>query len=332
MRITYLFLLFLSNLFLACKNDRKEVEPILEKEWTDTSKVALAEGFELYLIKKKIDPGAVPDGFVLYRYIKEVDTLIISEPIGVSTSLKGIEGFTNLRYFSSQGLTVDTLDFSQNKKLEYFDYQPVAHCMFCTTLSVLNFGKVNSLRHLRLASSQVKSFNIDDLKLLNSLQLSNNMGILNLDVSGCKELTMITTIGALSNLTLGDHPKLEIMKCGKALHGAKISKYPALRILHVYCDGVADLDFSKHTELEEAHILDPNKLSIDLTKAVKLKRLVVDGQTKWAQNTIDLSQNRELKECYLFATTIKTICVSSLSVVNTVDWKKDSTAEFKVCD
>jgi hypothetical protein len=319
---------------LACKKDKKEVDPVVvapERAYTDTSKIALSSNFESYLIKQKIDPVAVPDGFVLYRDIKEVDTLIISEPIGVSTSLKGIDGFTNLRYFSSKGLTVDTLDFSQNKKLQYFDYQPAAHCMFCTTLSVLNFGKVNSLRHLRLESSQVKSFNIGDLKLLNSLQLITNFGIRSLDVSGCKELKMITTMGALSNLTLGDHPKLEIMKCGKELHGAKISKYPALRILHVYCDGVVDLDFSKHTELEEAHIIDPNKLSIDLTKAVKLKRVMVDGQTNWTQIAIDLSQNKELKECYLFATNIKTICVSSMSMVSTVDWKRDSTAEFKVC-
>jgi hypothetical protein len=334
MRASYFFLLLLSTLMCACKKDEKVPEPVAvvsEKEYTDTTKITLSANFESYLIKQKIDPVAKPDGFILYQYIKNIDTLILSEPIGASTLLNGIEGFQNLRYFSSQGLKVDTLDFSHNNKLEYFEYKSYPHCMDCTMLRGLNFGKTNSIKHINLANSLVKSLDTPNMKLLHSVKLFSNSNMADLDLSGCKELRSVITMGAVSNLKLGEHPNLEEMECGTEINDVKISSYPALKRLHIYCSAVAELDLSKLIDLEEAYIREPGKFNIDLTKSTKLKRLMVDGQGKWNQTTLDLSRNVDLRECRLFGTKLKTVCVASLSMLNSTSWETDSDAEFKIC-
>jgi hypothetical protein len=103
-------------------------------EYTDTSKVKLAPGFEKYLIKFGIDKDPTPNGYVLYQYIRDIDSLNIQETFDAGeATLRGIEGFTNLRIFKTLSLTVDKIDFSNNAKLESFQYMQYPHCMGCNT-------------------------------------------------------------------------------------------------------------------------------------------------------------------------------------------------------
>jgi len=332
MKSLYPYFSLLCLFIFSCKKDKNTIDPpvevIADVELIDTSRVSLFPNFEKYLIEKGIDPISELDGIVLYKYIKDVDSLHFDVPIEGSTSLKGIEGFTNLRYFKSEGLMVDTLDFSKNTKLEHFEYLPYAHCMTCASLKILNFGKISSLQEFELRGTSVSSLDLTQSKMLRSVTLYNNMYLKKLDLSISTFLEKVYALEKVE-LKLGSHPKLVELTSS---YTADVSKSPALEKWELGVVGSSGVDVSHNPELKSLLIYEITSPALDLTACSKLTNLEVYGHGDWAVTRLDLSKNKILKYCKLLGTGLSTICVSSLTETDFTYWEKDAGASYVKCN
>lgn len=332
MKFLYLSFILLFLVILSCKKDKMTIDPPVEEivdiALTDTSRVTLYPNFEKYLINKGIDPEKEPNGFVLYKFIKEIDSLQFEEPISSSTSLKGIEGFTNLRYFKSEGLMVDTINFTRNTKLEHFEYLPYAHCMNCASLKVLNFGKIASVRDLKLEGSSVGSLDLTNFKMLRSISIYNNMGLKELDLSVCELLEKVYIMEKV-NVKLGIHPKLIELTSS---YTADISHSPALEKWNLGSVRASGVDVSHNPALRSLFISEIVSPTLDLTSCTKLESLTIYGHGDWKMDRLDLSKNTILQNCKLLGTNLKTICISSQTEINFTNWEKDSGASYVKCN
>lgn len=332
MKSLYPYFVLLFSFVLSCKNEKVAVDPPVEEmveiPLTDTSRVFMSSDFEKYLIQKGIDPVTKEDGFVLYRYIKNVDSLQLDAPLSPGTSLKGIEGFTNLRYFRSEGLKVDSLNLSNNKKLEHFEYWPYAHCMDCSSVRVLNFGKINSLKKIDLRGSLVGALDLAGCKMLRSIYVRNNINLKQLDLSHCESLEGIYVLEK-AGIKLGNHPKLVDLT---SAYIADVSKSPILEKWTLGSTGSGNIDVSHNPELKSLHIGETVSSALNLTLCPKLESLEVYGHGDWKMDKLDLSNNKMLKYCRLLGTGLRTICVSSLTETDFTFWEKDSGASYIKCN
>jgi hypothetical protein len=333
MKTIYLYLAGVLFVIFSCKKSDSKIDPVLQEVveeivFTDTSKVALSTNLEQYLIAKGIDPVKSADGFVLYKYIKNVDSLQLNQPLSQSNTLKGIEGFTNLRFFGSVVLSVDTMDFRNNKKLEHFEYVPYAHCMGCSSLKVLYFGKVNSLKYLMLSGSKVEILDVANLTSFTSLLLTGNDNMTNLDISNCSALEEVYT-GEHVILKTGSHPKLVELQ---SAYNADVLQCPVLEKLIIGSIGLSTLNLSGNPELRELYVGEIHSPALNLSLSRKLERLEIYGHGNWKLSSLDLSQNKLLTFCRLLGTNLTTICVNSLTETDFSNWEKDEYTRYVKCN
>lgn len=248
-------------------------------------------------------------------------------PIESSTSLKGIEGFNNLRYFRSEGLMVDTLDFSKNTKLEHFEYLPYAHCMTCASLKVLNFGNTMGLREFELRGTDVSTLNLTFFKMLRSVTLYNNIYLKRLDLSASASLEKVYALEKV-DLKLGNHPKLVELTSS---YTADVSKSPALEKWELGAVGSSGIDVSHNPALKSLLIYEITSSALDLTACTKLENLEIYGHGNWSVTRLDLSKNNRLKYCKLLGTGLSTICVNSLTETDFTYWEKDLGSSYVKC-
>jgi len=363
MKFTSAFLVLLVLVFLGCQKNELllEEKPSIEKdnrsgkdstaamqqdtvlmpandeiihftEFSDTSKIKFAPGFEKYLIGQGIDPDPAPNGYILYRYIKNIDSLIINEWFDAGDrNLTGIEGFSNLRIFATVSLGVENIDFSSNPKLEYFKYTKYAHCMGCGTLTSLKFGKQSNLQSLNLLGAEkLSALDFENLKKLRILKILNTDHLRNQDISECREIEKIELDGS-AEIILANHPKLKVLTCGAYPHHVDFTKLPGLESLRYLVLGRHALDFSANKELKDLYLSDLRSIKLDISANKKLEKLEVYGSGQWTQSNIDLRNNVNLKKCVLTATQLSEICVKSLTDIDFTTWKKDDNAQYKVC-
>ncbi|MEO6685352.1 MAG: hypothetical protein ABIN24_05280 [Dyadobacter sp.] len=212
LKLSIFFLLIVSGLS-GCKEKsvEKEIEPeVVIKEPlkipVDSAFISVSYEFENLLIKNKIDPDQKLNGKIRYEYIKNVDSLDISF-YGLNKSLKGIEYFTNLKYLKVRGFystasvnqiiyyyafssgvvdnfvpAIDTLDVSNNLKLEYLD---------CSGTSD-GGGYASSIRNLTLGNNSNLKTIISNSSMINSLDLNGLPALENLEVASCYNLTSLS--------------------------------------------------------------------------------------------------------------------------------------------
>lgn len=300
-------------------------------EYTDTSEVKLAPGFEKYLIRFGIDKDPIPNGYILHQYIKDIDSLHIGDWFDVGDeNLTGIEGFTNLRIFITVSLGVKKIDFSNNSKLKSFENRGWGHCMGCGTLTSLVFGKQSKLESLSLLSREnLTDLDFQNLTKLKSLKIQSMDKLRNQDISACREIEKIELDGS-AGILLGRHPKLKELSCGAYPYHVDFTKLPALETLVYGVSGRHTPDFSKNIELKNLEIYTLMNAKLDVSASKKLENLTVGGN--WTQTSIDLSNNMNLKKCVLTNSQLSTICVSSLANIDFTTWAKDDQARYKVCN
>lgn len=197
----------------ACKEKSvdKETDPLVTikeplKIPVDSAYVSVSSEFENLLIKYKIDPEKNLNGRIRYQYIKNVDSLDILF-YGLNKSLKGLEYFTNLKYLKVRGYystasinqniyyyafssgivndfvpSVDTLDVSNNLKLEYLD---------CSGTSDQG-GYASAIGNLALGDNGKLKTIISNSSMINYLDLSGLSALENLEIVSCYNLTSLS--------------------------------------------------------------------------------------------------------------------------------------------
>jgi hypothetical protein len=359
MKFTHLFLIVGLAAFLSCQKsellveEKPEVVKVVDEEdstsvedtikvpadeeiikyieYADTSKVKLAPGFEKYLISYGIDKDPTPNGYILYQYIKDIDSLHISDWFDVGDkNLTGIEGFTNLRTFTTVSLGVKNINFSNNNKLKTFGTWGWGHCMGCGTLSSLVFGKGSKLENLYLSGAHnLVSLDFENLTKLKSIFVHNTDYLRYQDISACRELEKIELNGRVGFI-FGSHPKLRELICGAYPHHVDFTKLPALENVQYYVLGRHTPDFSANLQLKNLYLTELKGIKLDVTANKKLEKLIVHGD--WTQTSIDLSKNVLLQECILRGNELATICVSSLTDIDFSNWETNGKVQYKVCE
>ncbi len=310
---------------------KDDVITFKEIVFSDTSRIALSPGFEQMLIQRRIDPDGKPDGYVLYKNIKTVDTLRINDFLRAGDkSLRGIEGFTNLRYFSTMGTDVTEINFSNNKLLDYFEFMRYPHCMGCDKLESLVFGKNANLKVLNIYNAEeLTRLDFVNLAKLRSLMIFGTRKLLDMDISSSIE---IETVEAPERLRLGSHPALRKLTATGKYYPVDFTKLPALEQVHYTTDGKSSPNFSLNTELKKLYLGNLLSVNVDVSTCAELEELEVLGSGDWSQTFIDLRNNVSLKKCRLVGGKLSTICVSSLEKINFITWEKDALAQYKVCN
>jgi hypothetical protein len=186
--------------------------------------------FEQELIDLGYD--SVIDGYVNSSLINNVDTLIVNNDI---SDLKGIEGFTSLKYLNVSGnFNLSAIDISNNNSLTHFIYAGGG------TLGTSN-------------------------TLLTALNVSNNTLL--------KELT-VTHTPTLNALDISQNTALEYLNCwNNSLTSLDVTQNTALAYLECGSNQLTNLDVSQNTALTYLNCEDLNLTIIDVTNNVTLTKL-----------------------------------------------------------
>lgn len=150
MRLTNILILML--LFFSCKKDDVDANSIV---------LIPDEFFERNLIKYDSDKQI--NGQILYKDIKDIDTLKFINAGECPKTLSGIEHFANLKYLQVYSVVMPTLDLSHNTSLRYVDcsgaYIAVAGGMY-RVLKTLNLGDNKVIETLITDYTYLKNFPI----------------------------------------------------------------------------------------------------------------------------------------------------------------------------
>ena len=196
--------------------------------------------------------------------IGAVQSISVTNPS--TTSLKGIEYFTNLESLRARGLNLTTLDLSKNTELTFID---CSH----TKLTTLDTSHNKELRTLTCNS----------IPTLTSLNVSGNT---DLRFLYCKQ-------NALTDLNLTNNLKLEKLECGgNEFTTLDLSKNTNLEYFGFVNSKLSSLDLTNNTNLEELHSFGNNFSTLDVSKNTKLKILRVFSNKLIH---LDTSKNKDLQ-------------------------------------
>jgi hypothetical protein len=311
MRILYLFLLCLSTLFLACKKDKKEVEPRPDEVLTNASLVKVEAGFERELIRLGIDKSGKQDGFLLYQDVKDIDSLYIrAQSREEIQGLGGIEYFTNLRSLTTLFTKPDSLDLSKNTKLEYLDIQTGLEVGGeRNALRYLNVRNCKELKYLRCSNNLISALDLSQNTLLKELHCHENFNLKALDLSTNTNLEVLTTwMGdEFKALDLKNNSKLrKLLWQSRGLGKLDISNLNDLTYLYL---GVGDASFNLGNKPKlDTLILTYTKLtSLDLTKTPNLVSLELGEGLE----SVDLSALKGLRRLSCFNSAFTELNLSS---------------------
>ena len=227
-----------------------------------------------------IDDTNFPDNdfreYVRNNFDKDKDDVLSDGEIGAvtiisvtnpsTTSLKGIEYFTNLESLRARGLNLTTLDLSKNTELTLIDCSD-------TKLTTLDTSHNKELRTLTCNS----------IPTLTSLNVRGNT---ELRFLYCKQ-------NALTDLDLTNNPKLEKLECGgNEFTTLDLSKNTSLEYFGFVNSKLSSLDLTNNTNLEELHSFGNNFSTLDVSKNTKLKILRVFSNKLIS---LDTSKNKDLQ-------------------------------------
>ena len=227
-----------------------------------------------------------------------------------TTSLKGIEYFTALKYLfvgspittldvsknteltsiKCHGTKLTTLDTSHNTKLVSLE------CNDAPTLTSLNVSQNTELKVLRCNNNALADLDLTNNTALKTLECGENE-FTTLDLSKNTSLKYFGFFnGKLSSLDLTNNTNLEeLYFCGNNFSTIDISKNTKLKFLHLFSNQLITLDTSKHSNLQRLWVYDNPLTSMKLgdsgsTMEVKFDNKPYPIEVSTATGTFDLSK------------------------------------------
>ena len=229
--------------------------------------------FEQELIDLGYD--SVIDGYVNSSLINNVDTLIVNNDI---SDLKGIEGFTSLKYLNVSGnRNLSAIDISNNNSLTHFIYAGGG------TLGASN----NLLTALNVSNNTLlKELTVSNTPTLNALDISQNTALEYLNCSG----------NSLTSLDVTQNTALTYLDCSNPLTSLDVTQNTALNILK--CEGcnLTIIDVTNNVTLTELWCSFNSITSLDLTNNTALTKLHCPNNQQLT--SLDLSNNTSLTLFY----------------------------------
>lgn len=319
--------------------------------------------FEQFLIDIYIDKDQELNGVVDVDDIKRVEVLGLNGK--KIKSLKGIEIFTNLQSLDCSFNQIRELDLSKNEKLSYI----LAHE---NELEKIEFGNKEALEFITIERNKLSKLDVSNIPNLKSLSCEGNrLTELNL-TKNKQLVYLSCGNEKLATLDVSNNIDLERLYCGghRELKEIKIPKANKIQYLHFLNSSITNFEFNECPELIELDCSSTKLTSLNIEKCTKLQKIQC-GQTDLKSlnlktntllktlycvsiglESLDLSNNRQLTDLvcdrnqlrildiryntslnYLDCSLNKIgiICVADLSKVKD-NWRKDSNADYFVCD
>ena len=228
-----------------------------------------------------------------------------------TTSLKGIEYFTNLEHLHARGLNLTTLDLSKNTELTLIDCSEtklttldtshnkelrILTCNENPSLTSLNVSRNTELKHLYCSKNALADLDLTNNTALEKLSCGENE-FTTLDLSRNTNLKYLGFVNSkLSSMDLTNNTNLEeLYFFGNNFSAIDVSKNTKLKILHLYGNQLITLDTSKNNNLTELKVHDNPLTSMNLgdsgsTMEVKFGNNPYPITVSTATRTFDLSK------------------------------------------
>lgn len=241
------------------------------------------------------------DGEISYVEAFTVDTIKVSRKS--ISSLKGIEGFVNLRY----------LDCSQNR-LTALDVGkcPLLRTLLCNgnLISSLTLSGNPKLEVLHCGSNQLSTLSLFRNTNLREVSCDINQ-LTRLDVVTCALLEKLECrYNKLVTLNLGGNPALKSLKCNRnELTGLTLVNNAALTDLDCSDNKLPALQLLMATALENLNCNNNQLTNLDVSRCAALRRLEVKDNKL---NLLVFGNNPKLSTVYCSGNLLSTLDVSGL--------------------
>ena len=287
--------------------------------------------FETYLVKNKLDLDGLVNQKMKKSEAKAVDSLIMEN--SDIKNLNGIEEFVNLEKLIIKGQLrgkkglLSTLNLNKNLKLKYLNCSE-------NLLSVLDVTSNINLEVLICSANRIENLNLNrnvklktiecDFNGLSSLNLTNNVNLIRVN---CR-------LNRLGNVDFSKNIQLKYLRCDYTeLTKLQLNENSNLVELDCSRNSLKELDLSKNHNLTFLKIGENKIEDINVSKNIDLVEFWCNNNLL---NKLDLRNNSKLEVLWCINNRILSICVNDLNMTilkfRNYQWRKDETAEFKICN
>ena len=291
-----IFLITTLLLIFSCSNDSEAKDPI-----TDDYLTIPDVHFETMLIEQGIDSDGIINQQMFKADAEKVTKLDLNltSNFGDIEDLTGIEGFINISLLSAAGQKLETVDLSQNTKLDtlllqnnYLASIDVGNNPNLILIDVISnqltaitgLAEAVGLKKLNVSWNNLEGFSISN-ESLEVLQISNNL-LQSFDVSGAPNLkNILLTSNALTYVDLSGNTSLETLLISDN-HLQHISLENNTKLAYVYAssNSLTQLDVSHNPELVDLRVdRNPNLNCIKIASGQEIP-------------TVSLSEYQELND------------------------------------
>ncbi|MEQ8907556.1 MAG: hypothetical protein RIC95_00055 [Vicingaceae bacterium] len=291
-------LLFIAFCFSACKEE-EDFSPTS----TPSQYITIPdENFEKNLIRQGIDSDSTVNQKMLRsdaEKVKHLDLNAVQMTFKV-LDLKGIEGFSQLRYLNASSQKLQSVNLSQNKLLEVLmlsnnliqqitlssNTELKSLGISGNTLHSINgLANLNRLKELYLSSNDLQQLNLlnDSLELL---ECSSNQ-LTSLDITKAKRLKTVAAINnQLSSLELTNNSLLvNLILAGNQFQEIDISQNQNLQIFYVASNLLTELDVSHNQALIDLEVVqNPNLNCIKIGADQQIHHVSKDSHQNLSTN------------------------------------------------
>ena len=242
----------------------------------------------------------------------------------------GLEKMPNLYYLSLNNNNIESLDVSNESKLEhlYLNDNKITNLNLSnnvkltnlkidnTNLTALDLHNNTELKYLDAANNQFNNLNLSSNTKLSHLKLSYNQ-ITSLDLHNNTELTYIDIPNnQINSLDLSYNNKLrDVNVAGNPINNLNIKGLSELIHLNIASTQVKSLFLSDSTKLNSIYAYISELETLDLSKNTELSSITIVGNQL---TSLDLSKNTKLKSVDVRSNQLKNIDISNCTELVTL--------------
>lgn len=261
-----LFLISTLFLIISCSDSNSDSNPI-----SDNYLEIPDPNFETLLIEQGIDSDGIVNQQMLKADAAKIHKLDLNltSNFGDIEDLTGIEGFVNITYLSAAGQKLETVDLSQNTKLDtlllqnnYLTSIDVGNNPNLILVDVLS-NELTTITGLAetigLKKLNVSWNNLEDFSIINgsleTLHISKNF-LRSFDVTGAPNLkNILLTTNALTSVDLSANTALEtLLISDNNLQHISLENNTKLAYVYASSNSLTQLDVSHNPELVDLRV------------------------------------------------------------------------------
>jgi Leucine-rich repeat (LRR) protein len=237
--------------------------------------------------------------------------------------LKGLEKFSNLRYFFCSDADIPNLDLSELSNLIEVEY-------IRNNTNTINVTGLSNLEKLNIWQNNIANIDFSGLTNLKNLECISNK-LSSLDINKLKNLEVLSCDGnGIQNLDITSVVNLKELNCANnKISFLDLSRVNNLEILDCNTNDLTVLNFSNLTNLKNLNVRNNKIGSIDVSNLKKLESLNCYNNLL---SLLDASSLTKLHTLYCSYNNLTSINVSGCTKLSTLDCSDNELTTIDVSD